>query len=56
MLMTVKPFRVAPDRFEQEGRRGQFARVERWQQRALRAVESGDQHPEDYVYAFCQNA
>jgi hypothetical protein len=21
-----------------------------------RAVESGEQHPEDYVYAFCQNA
>ena len=56
MLMAVRPFRVAPDRFEQEGWRGQFARVQRWQQRALRAVESGEQHPEDYVYAFCQNA
>ena len=56
MLLTVKPFRVAPDRFEQEGWRGQFARVQRWQQRALRTVDSGEQHPEDYVYAFCQNA
>jgi hypothetical protein len=56
MLMTVKPFRVAPDRFEQEGWRGQFARVERWQHRALRAVGSGEQRPEDYVYALCQNA
>ena len=47
---------MAPDRFEQEGWRGQFARVQRWQLRALRAVEGGEHHAKDYVYAFCQNA
>lgn len=56
MLLTVKPFRVAPDRFGQEDWRGQFARVQRWQQRALRVVESGEQQPDDYLHALCQNA
>ena len=56
MLIAVRPYKFAPDRFEQEGWRGQFARVQRWQLRALRAVRGGEQHAEDYIYAFCQNA
>lgn len=56
----MKPYRFAPDRFEQEGWRGQFARMERWHRRALDALDpapgkhSGD--AEDFIYAFCQAA
>ena len=56
MLIAVRPFKFAPDRFEQEGWRGQLARVERWQERALCAIREGKPYPEDYIYAFCQNA
>jgi hypothetical protein len=50
MLMTVKPLRPLPTDSNRRAGAG------RWQQRALRAVESGEQHAEDYVHAFCQNA
>lgn len=52
----MRPFKFASDRFEQEGWKGQLARVERWRERALRAIRDGNPHPEDYLYAFCQNA
>jgi hypothetical protein len=52
----MRLYRFAPDRFEQEGWRGQFARMQRWHRRALDAL---DRHPgdaEDFIYAFCQAA
>jgi hypothetical protein len=45
-----------PNRFEQEGWRGQLARVERWHARALEALRTGDPHADDYLYAFFQAA
>jgi hypothetical protein len=56
----MRPYRFAPDRFEQQGWQGQFARMERWHRRALDALDSsqgghlGDS--EDFIYAFCQAA
>jgi hypothetical protein len=56
----VKPYRFAPDHFEKEGWRGQFARMERWHQRALRALDPQQggnlADAEDFIYAFCQSA
>jgi hypothetical protein len=56
MLARVKPFKFAPDRFEQEGWQEQLARVERWHERALRSINAGEPHAADYLYAFCQAA
>jgi hypothetical protein len=52
----MKPYRSIPDHFEQQGWRGQLARVERWYTRALTALDSGSTDAEDFVYAFCQSA
>lgn len=56
----MKSYRFAPDHFEQEGWRGQFARMRRWHRRALHALEDGRGESagdaEDFVYAFCQSA
>jgi hypothetical protein len=53
---AMRPFKVAPDRFEHEGWQSQLARVERWHIRALSAVSNGEAHAEDYIYALFQCA
>jgi hypothetical protein len=54
--MRLQSFRFAPDRFAQESWRGQLARVERWYQRATKALYDADPDAADFLYAFFQNA
>jgi hypothetical protein len=51
---------VAPDHFRQQGWRGHLRRVERWHQRATRALDphnrTAEEHAIDFLYAFFQAA
>ncbi len=56
----MKPYRFAPDHFEQEGWEVQLRRVERWHQRAMRVLDPNDgvagEEATDFLYAFFQSA
>jgi hypothetical protein len=56
----VRPYRFAPDHFEQQGWEGQLRRVERWHERTSRALDpyGGVAVDEaiDFLYAFFQAA
>jgi hypothetical protein len=56
----VRPYRFAPDHFEQQGREGQLRRVERWHERAVHVLDPYDgvagEDAIDFLYAFFQAA
>jgi len=56
----VKPYRFAPDHFEQQGWEVQLRRVERWHQRAMRILNPHEglagEEAIDFLYAFFQSA
>jgi hypothetical protein len=56
MLQGMDTSSTVPDRFRQQGWQRQFARAERWRERAVDALRNGDPDAEDFLYAFCQAA
>jgi hypothetical protein len=56
----VRPYRFAPDHFEQQGWEGQLRRVERWHERAVHVLDPYDgvagEDAIDFLYAFFQSA
>lgn len=56
----MKPYRFAPDHFEQQGWEVQLRRIERWHLRAMRVLDPNDgvagEEAIDFLYAFFQSA
>lgn len=57
--MQVRPYRYAPDHFEQQDWESQLRRVERWHQRAVHVLDPYNRTDRgeaiDFLYAFFQS-